>query len=73
METEKAVTAGLLTPTEGKKAIADQTKLFPNGIPECGADALRFTLCSHNLKSNIFFYYNLLEKCDFFYIFRSFY
>lgn len=33
-------------------AFADQTKLYPNGIPACGTDALRFTLCSHNLKSH---------------------
>lgn len=31
---------------------ADQEKLFPNGIPECGTDALRFTLLSHNIKSH---------------------
>lgn len=29
-----------------------QKKLFPNGIPECGTDALRFTLCSHNIKNH---------------------
>ncbi|KAJ8300236.1 hypothetical protein KUTeg_021755 [Tegillarca granosa] len=27
-----------------------QKKDFPNGIPECGADALRFSLCSLNFK-----------------------
>lgn len=26
--------------------------MFPQGIQECGTDALRFTLCSHNIKSH---------------------
>lgn len=26
--------------------------MFPTGIQECGTDALRLTLCSHNIKSH---------------------
>jgi valyl-tRNA synthetase len=29
------------------KAKAGQKKDFPNGIPECGTDALRFALCTY--------------------------
>lgn len=32
--------------------VVDQANHFPNGIPECGTDALRFTLLSHNIKSH---------------------
>jgi len=32
----------------GKGLVRD----FPLGIPECGADALRFTLCSYNVLGN---------------------
>ncbi|CAB3364467.1 Hypothetical predicted protein [Cloeon dipterum] len=35
---------------ERKKGISAQKKAFPNGIPACGTDALRYTLCSHNAK-----------------------
>uniref|UniRef100_A0A5K3EV64 Valine--tRNA ligase, mitochondrial n=1 Tax=Mesocestoides corti TaxID=53468 RepID=A0A5K3EV64_MESCO len=38
---------GNLDPTELKRATAAQAKDFPNGIPECGTDALRFALCSY--------------------------
>uniref|UniRef100_A0A1B6D572 valine--tRNA ligase n=2 Tax=Clastoptera arizonana TaxID=38151 RepID=A0A1B6D572_9HEMI len=44
--------AGLLSEEEMEKATAGQLKLFPNGIPECGTDALRFTLLSHNIKNH---------------------
>lgn len=32
---------------ELERAKSDQAKDFPNGIPECGADALRFALVSY--------------------------
>lgn len=35
-----------------KKSIIGQEKLYPNGIPECGTDALRFTFCSYNIKNH---------------------
>ncbi|KAF6365615.1 valyl-tRNA synthetase 2, mitochondrial [Rhinolophus ferrumequinum] len=38
---------GNLDPEELVIAAAAQRKDFPHGIPECGTDALRFTLCSH--------------------------
>mmetsp|Transcript_10627 Transcript_10627/g.41279 ORF Transcript_10627/g.41279 Transcript_10627/m.41279 type:complete len:1065 (-) Transcript_10627:7-3201(-) len=42
--------AGNLPPKEVAKAKAGQTKEFPEGIPECGADALRFGLLSYTLQ-----------------------
>lgn len=32
---------------EYDRALVGQKKLFPNGIPECGTDALRFKLCEY--------------------------
>jgi valyl-tRNA synthetase len=37
--------AGNLDAKEIARAKADQKKIFPSGIPECGTDALRFGLC----------------------------
>jgi valyl-tRNA synthetase len=39
--------SGNLDPTEVKKAIEGQKRDFPNGISECGTDALRLTLCTY--------------------------
>lgn len=50
-EVQKSFDNGVLSLDEVKKSISGQKKLFPNGIPECGTDALRFTLCSHNIKN----------------------
>ncbi|KAG5673539.1 hypothetical protein PVAND_003579 [Polypedilum vanderplanki] len=36
-----------LDPREIEKAKAGQKQDFPNGIPECGTDAMRFTLCNY--------------------------
>ncbi|KAJ8097283.1 tRNA synthetases class I-domain-containing protein [Lipomyces tetrasporus] len=38
---------GNLDPREIAKAEAGQTISFPNGIPECGTDAMRFALCAY--------------------------
>lgn len=38
------LTQGNLPPNEVQKAIKYQKTAFPEGIPECGADALRFTM-----------------------------
>eukprot|EP00096_Caligus_rogercresseyi_P012501 TRINITY_DN5251_c0_g1_i1.p1 TRINITY_DN5251_c0_g1~~TRINITY_DN5251_c0_g1_i1.p1 ORF type:complete len:1155 (+),score=367.54 TRINITY_DN5251_c0_g1_i1:65-3466(+) len=38
---------GNLDPKEVVKAQAGQKQDYPNGIPECGTDALRFALCSY--------------------------
>lgn len=50
-QARSAHAAGLLSTEELERAVSGQSKMFPSGIPECGADALRFTLCSHNIKS----------------------
>lgn len=39
--------AGNLDPKELKKATEGQKISYPNGIPECGTDALRFALCAY--------------------------
>lgn len=39
---------GNLAPAEIQKAQAGQKADYPNGIPQCGADALRFTLLAYN-------------------------
>lgn len=38
---------GNLDPKEIEKASAGQKQSYPNGIPECGTDALRFALCAY--------------------------
>lgn len=51
-ETNKLFEIGTLSKEETIKTIDGQKKMFPNGLPECGTDALRFTLCSYNIKSH---------------------
>ncbi len=51
-EVHKSYDNGVLSLDEVNKSINGQQKLFPNGIPECGTDALRFTLCSQDIKSH---------------------
>jgi len=49
---EQSCEAGIIKPEELKTSTAGMTKMFPKGIQECGTDALRFTLMSHNIKSH---------------------
>ncbi|XP_063041329.1 valine--tRNA ligase, mitochondrial [Engraulis encrasicolus] len=44
---QEKVTEGNLDPRESTVAMEAQRKDFPQGIPECGTDALRFALCSY--------------------------
>jgi len=44
---QDSLVGGNLDPKEVKKAQDGQKQDYPNGIPECGTDALRFSLCSY--------------------------
>jgi len=46
-ELHKTLEGGNLDPKEVEKAKAGQKQDYPNGIPECGTDALRFGLCAY--------------------------
>ena len=43
----KKLLAGNLNPNEVEKATKYQKTAFPDGIPQCGTDALRFALVSY--------------------------
>ncbi|KAG7302568.1 hypothetical protein JYU34_012502 [Plutella xylostella] len=53
-KTEEMCEKGILTKEEMGKAKAYHKSNFSNsnGIPECGVDALRFSIVSHDIKSN---------------------
>ncbi len=42
-----------LDPKEIQKAKEGQKRDYPNGIPECGTDALRFALCAYMSQGRI--------------------
>lgn len=42
-----------LDPKEIEKATQGQKADFPNGIPECGTDALRFALCAYTAQGRL--------------------
>ena len=42
---------GTLSAKDYDKAVASLKRDFPQGIPACGADALRFGLCHSNVSS----------------------
>ncbi|XP_028255754.1 valine--tRNA ligase, mitochondrial isoform X2 [Parambassis ranga] len=47
---QEKVKEGNLDPREQLVAMEAQRKDFPEGIPECGTDALRFALCLHKMQ-----------------------
>lgn len=42
-----------LDPLEVEKAKQGQKADYPNGIPECGTDALRFALCAYTSQGEL--------------------
>ncbi|XP_012165148.2 valine--tRNA ligase isoform X1 [Bombus terrestris] len=48
---KESYNTGLISESVLKRMLNANNKQFPNGIPEHGADALRMTLCSHNIKN----------------------
>lgn len=48
----KRLEEGNLDPNEIQKAKEGQKKDFPNGIAECGTDALRFALCNYTTQGS---------------------
>ncbi|XP_061183849.1 valine--tRNA ligase-like [Saccostrea echinata] len=51
-ELHKKVEDGNLSPQEVQTAKEGQRRDFPNGIPACGTDALRYMLCSYDFKDD---------------------
>lgn len=43
-----------LDPVEVERAQQGQKSDYPNGIPECGTDALRFALCAYTSQGELF-------------------
>lgn len=52
---------GILSAEELKKSIKEKQLTFPKGIPECGPDALRFTLCGKDIRDHFISFD--AEKC----------
>ncbi|KYQ52374.1 Valyl-tRNA synthetase, mitochondrial [Trachymyrmex zeteki] len=44
--------AGILSAEELKRTLRVNTKTYSTGIPDCGADALRLSLCTRNIKNH---------------------
>ncbi|XP_059614663.1 valine--tRNA ligase [Phlebotomus argentipes] len=51
-QTKQSHKRGVINEAEMMRSIEELSKNLPNGIPECGIDALRFTLCSYNIKNH---------------------
>lgn len=50
-QSQESYDSGILSSKELKRTFSVNTQTYPNGISDCGADALRFTLASLNVKS----------------------
>ncbi|XP_057334849.1 valine--tRNA ligase, mitochondrial-like [Microplitis mediator] len=48
---EESFAGGILSKSELKRTLAVNNKMFSEGIAKCGVDALRLTLCAHNIKN----------------------
>jgi valyl-tRNA synthetase len=56
---------GNLDEREIAKAKSGQKKDFPNGIPQCGTDALRFALCAYSGGGAYsFFFFSVCGRVD---------
>lgn len=51
-----------LDPREVKKAKEGQKQDYPQGIPECGTDALRFALCAYTAQGKLHSHFLSPEK-----------
>ena len=54
-ELKESRAKGTLSGQDYSKALAELRRDFPQGIPICGADALRYGLCYSDVSSKIFF------------------
>ena len=59
---QKGLENGNLDPREVAKAQAGQKQDYPNGIPECGTDALRFALASYTSQGEIMTWTPSIER-----------
>ena len=53
------LSVGTLDKSEYDKAIKEKQKTFPEGIPECGTDALRFGLLAYMIQGNAIVFQSL--------------
>lgn len=51
-ELTRSFKSGVLNDKEYQRSTNNVKKSFPKGIPECGTDALRFTLCTNDIKAH---------------------
>ena len=49
-----------LDPKELEKAKKGQKEMYPDGIPECGTDAMRFALCAYTLQGELIKVFRIL-------------
>ena len=58
-ELKEGKARGTLSGQDYSKALAVLKRDFPQGIPVCGADALRYGLCYSDVSSKISFFYSV--------------
>jgi len=50
-QARRSYATGILNAEELQRTLRVNTKSYSAGIPDCGADALRLSLCARNIKS----------------------